>query len=66
MVNTDERRARLVRDSFAAIAEEMIRRGPTKSGAVSVHYQNGVPRVVEWGPSKEPIEALLTPTPDPL
>lgn len=47
LVSEDQRKA-YIRAAFAAVAEEMIEVGPTKSGHVEIHYKNGVPMVVDW------------------
>lgn len=46
---SNSQRDRVVRDAFAAVAEEFIRLVEVdKSGAVTIHFQNGVPLTTSW------------------
>ena len=48
-------REKVVRESMAGVAEEMVKLGRQKSGHVLVHFQTGVPMKVEWRTVAEPI-----------
>lgn len=42
---SEERRAQLIREAFANLAEDFIRRvDVSESGQMVVHYQNGLPQ----------------------
>lgn len=59
---SEDRRAEYVRAAFAAVAEELIEFGPTKSGHVEIHFQNGVPRATDWRLKGESISHALART----
>ena len=64
-VVSEDARETFVRAAFDGVADELIALGSTKSGAVTVHFQNGVPLKIEWRTLAEPISRVLTRTPDP-
>ncbi len=47
MVSEDQLAA-YVHAAFAAVADELIEFGPTKSGHVMIHFRLGVPLQTEW------------------
>ncbi len=62
---SEDQREAYVRAAFAAVAEEMIEFGTTKTGLVMIQFQNGVPRSTEWRLKGESVSRVLTRTPDP-
>lgn len=49
-VVSEGERERMVREVFARLADEFLRRvDTTESGRLTVHYQNGMPMTREYG-----------------
>jgi hypothetical protein len=47
------RRAEMIRDALEIVGDELIELGPNKSGSVTIHFQNGLPRKAEWKTNAE-------------
>lgn len=58
---TPSDREALIRAAFLGVAAEMAELDSSKSGRVTVHFQNGMPMKVEWNLSARPLtHAILS------
>jgi hypothetical protein len=49
-------RERVIRAAFEGVGDELLDLDTTKSGSVTVHFQNGIPMKVEWRMLARPVK----------